>query len=424
MLYCPWRNAGMANDTISREAKKNQLRRQIISSEELKKNKDYQRRRKQQRFQNWMAVLGAVLIVAAVILGIYLFETFRTYKTFRVEWEKDVIGAESSQFVRLGNGTVQLGADGATYFSDGGETLWSVPYEMRSPQGAVQDAYMIIYDKKGQSLIICDTQGERGRSSTSYAITSADISSQGVAVVLTEEKESSYISYFDSSAGRLEIEIKSPLESQGYPAAISISPDGQQLMVSYLSVSGGAVSSQVVFYDFEEGKDVPNRVVGAFQNYKETDTMVPFVAYMSNQAGVAVGDNMISFYSTEDRTDIQQKNVSITEPIQKVFCDETYLGLVTAKTTEDGATVPMLYLYSAEGVCLLQKELTDQMEHVFLNSGKIVMYEASSCLIQTVKGRTRYDNSFETAITAMLPGGSQREYIVVGDDKIEKVRLQ
>ena len=104
----------MANDTISREAKKNQLRRQIISSEELKKNKDYQRRRKQQRFQNWMAVLGAVLIVAAVILGIYLFETFRTYKTFRVEWEKDVIGAESSQFVRLGNGTVQLGADGAT----------------------------------------------------------------------------------------------------------------------------------------------------------------------------------------------------------------------------------------------------------------------------------------------------------------------
>ena len=86
--------------------------------------------------------------------------------------------------------------------------------------------------------------------------------------------------------------------------------------------------------------------------------------------------------------------------------------------------MPMLYLYSAEGVCLLQKELTDQMEHVFLNSGKIVMYEASSCLIQTVKGRTRYDNSFETAITAMLPGGSQREYIVVSDDKIEKVRLQ
>ena len=73
----------MANDTnISREAKKKQLRRQVISSEELKKNKDYQRRRKQKRLQNWMVILGAIVLVAVVVLGVYIYETNRTYKTF------------------------------------------------------------------------------------------------------------------------------------------------------------------------------------------------------------------------------------------------------------------------------------------------------------------------------------------------------
>ena len=94
MLYCPWRNTGMANDTnISREAKKKQLRRQVISSDELKKNKDYQRKRKQKQLHNWMLILGSIAIIAVVVLGVYIYGTMRTYKTFGVEWEQDLIGA-------------------------------------------------------------------------------------------------------------------------------------------------------------------------------------------------------------------------------------------------------------------------------------------------------------------------------------------
>ncbi|HIS55077.1 MAG: DUF5711 family protein [Lachnospiraceae bacterium] len=415
----------MANDTnISREAKKKQLRRQVISSEELKKNKDYQRRRKQKRLQNWMVILGAIVLVAVVVLGVYIYETNRTYKTFGVEWEQDIVGAESSKYVRLEDGVVQLGGDGATCYGDNGETVWSVPYDMRQPSAAVSDGYLVIYDKRGQSMIICDSTGERGRADTTYPITSADISSQGVTIAVTEDKESSYISYFDSSGNKLEIDIKSPLASQGYPASVSISPNGQQLMVSYTSITGGQATSEVVFYDFEMGKDVPNRVVGAFQNYEESDTIIPFVQYLSDQCGVAVGDNMLSFFSTKNRINIEQKNIEVSERIQKVFYDDSRLGIVVEKEKEDGTTEWVLRLYSESGTLELEESIPDNMEEIFLRGERIVMYEASSCLIQTDSGKTRYENTFEDGISKMLPGGSDREYIIVGGDKIKKIRLK
>lgn len=416
----------MANNTnISREAKKKQLRRKVISSEELKKNKDYQRRRKQKRLQNWMLILGAIAVLAVVVLGVCIYEGNRTYKTFGVEWEQDLIGAESSRYIPLDNGVVQLGGDGATYYNEDGETLWSVPYDMRQPYAAVQDGYLVIYDKRGQSLIICDSTGEKGRADSTYPITCADISSQGVTIAVTEDKESSYISYFDSSGKKLEIDIKSPLATQGYPSAVSISPNGQQLMVSYTSISGGKGNSEIVFYDFEMGKDVPNRVVGAFQNYGETDTMVPFVQYLTDQCGVAVGDNMLSFFSTKNRTNIEQKNVPVENPIQKVFFDDKRLGIVVEKINEEEQKKEwQLQLYDQNGKLELEETISDDMEEIFLQEDRIVMYEPSSCLIQTDRGKTRYENTFENGITKMLPGGSNREYIIVSDDKIKKIRIK
>ena len=416
----------MANDTnISREAKKKQLRRQVISSDELKKNKDYQRKRKQKQLHNWMLILGSIAIIAVVVLGVYIYGTMRTYKTFGVEWEQDLIGADASRFVRLEKGVVQLGGDGATYYSDAGETVWSVPYDMRQPYAAVQDGFLVIYDKRGQSLIICDGTGEKGRADTTYPITCADISSQGVAIAVTEDRESSYISYFDSEGNKLEIDIKSPLATQGYPASVSISPNGQQLMVSYTSITGGKGTSEVVFYDFEMGKDVPNRVVGAFQNYAESDTIIPFVQYLTDQCGVAVGDNMISFFSTKNRVNIEQTNVEIDDEIQKVFYDESRLGVVVKENKENGETAEwILRLYDSSGNVELEEMIPDNMEEIFIQGDRIVMYEPSSCVIQTDGGRIRYENTFENGITKMLPGGSDREYIIVSDGKIKKIRLK
>ena len=99
------------------------------------------------------------------------------------------------------------------------------------------------------------------------------------------------------------------------------------------------------------GKDVPNRVVGAFQNYAESDTIIPFVQYLTDQCGVAVGDNMISFFSTKNRVNIEQTNVEIDDEIQKVFYDESRLGVVVKENKENGETADGRDIYTRGQNC-------------------------------------------------------------------------
>ena len=114
----------------------------------------------------------------------------------------------------------------------------------------------------------------------------------------------------------------------------------------------------------------------------------------------------------------------MSERIQKVFYDDSRLGIVVEKEKEDGTTEWVLRLYSESGTLELEESIPDNMEEIFLRGERIVMYEASSCLIQTDSGKTRYENTFEDGISKMLPGGSDREYIIVGGDKIKKIRLK
>ena len=81
-------------------------------------------------------------------------------------------------------------------------------------------------------------------------------------------------------------------------------------------------------------------------------------------------------------------------------------------------------MYDSSGTVELEEMIPDNMEEIFIQGDRIVMYEPSSCVIQTDGGRIRYENTFENGITKMLPGGSDREYIIVSDGKIKKIRLK
>lgn len=72
----------------------------------------------------------------------------------------------------------------------------------------------------------------------------------------------------------------------------------------------------------------------------------------------------------------------------------------------------------------MEETIPDDIEEIFLQKDRIVMYESSSCLIQNDRGKTRYENTFEEGISKMLPGGSSREYVIVSDGKIKKIRIK
>lgn len=365
------------------------------------------------------SALGMAAAFAALLLiCLFIYNRFRTFRTYQVNWQTQISSPSSVSFIGLGKNVAAVGRDGITCYDRKGEDIWTFPYDMKNPVSVKQGGYLLIYDLNGQSMIICNENGVTGSVSVSYPISSADISAGGVTAAVLEDSRASLIRYFQKDGKQLDIEIQSPLASGGYPLDISISPGGQQLMVSYYCIENGAGVCRVDFYDFEKGKDRADRIVGSF-SYAQDDTYIPLTVYSSNDNAFAVGDNQILFYSAEKRTEITQSAVPVDGEIQKVFYDDSYLGLVIVR--DEGV---MLEVYDTEGKQLGEMEQESIYESYCFSGREIVMYSPGHCRIVTMRGRERFDLEFENEICSLVPADGKKSFYLGTLDVLQKITLK
>lgn len=127
-----------------------------------------------------------------------------------------------------------------------------------------------------------------------------------------EDQDASLISYYRNTGEELAVSIRNPLQIDGYPLDISVSPNGQQLAVSYYSISEGVGTSSISFYDFEKGKEAADRIVASF-DYSENGAYVPKVVYLSDTKAFAVGDCCISFLTCQTELQLLEKILLLRE---------------------------------------------------------------------------------------------------------------
>jgi len=174
----------------------------------------------------------------------------------------------------------------------------------------------------------------------------------------------------------------------------------------------------VDFYDFEKGKEQPDRIVGTF-SYRESDTYIPMVVYNHNDCAFAIGDNQISFYSSANRMHIQEKTVELQGEIRKVFYNSSYLGIVSEE--EDGLKIR---IYDMEGI---QKDVVSQAgmyEHYMFDGEQIVMYNDSHFEIVAFSGRERFNRNFVNGIEELVPTGNKKTFYIVTADMLQKITLK
>lgn len=419
------------NRNYSREQKKEKLRRNMVETEKLRQQQENKKKKKLPKWKwkkpGWKITewKKAALTVAAIALGgifILLALYFSRYTTYKVSWSVEETNADTTVYTAFGEGgLVRASRDRAVFYDESGEVVWTVPYDMKNPQIVRKQDYLLIYDKQGQRLVICSKTGQEGMAETSLSITKGDVSSQGVVALIMEEENSSYISYYNKDGQKLDIDIKSPLATYGYPYDISISPDGQQLMASFYYISDGMGKSKVVFYDFESGQDVPDRTIGAFEDYEETNTMIPDVHYFSNQRAVAIGDNRLSFFQTNDQREQIRRtgDVTIEQEIQSVFYNESWLGVITKDSEQ-----LWLSIYAPDGTEKQKRELDYSYKNVFFSDNYVVLYREDQWRLETFGGRVKFDGSFDEEVKAIIPAGMNRKYSLITTDQIQQILLK
>lgn len=394
-----------------RSGKVRAIRRYRITSDWWQRLKALLKRRK--------AVTALVVVILlAVILISYLFNRYYKYDHYKVISSIKNESTENSKYVPFGNFVVKYSNDGISYI-DGSETKWNAAHEMKAPVVDVCGDYLAIADKNTNDVYIYDTKGEKGLVTVSYPITKLEVAAQGVVAVMEEEKDANYIEAYDVVGKKL-ISHKTLIDENGYPLDFSLSDDGRQLMVSYLSVKNGAFNNEVVFYDFsEKGAKYDNRVSARFDQYGEN--LVPSVSIISEDYAAAIGENVISIYDISKKPELKD-DIEVEHHIEKVFMNDEYLGV--AYHTQDKNNPYAIDVYRING----KKETTIRTSLNFENADfagrQVLLYDDLNCRLIAFNGVEKFRYTFKGDIRAMMPLKDEREFILITNSKIQKIRLK
>ncbi|KIR02379.1 hypothetical protein P261_01194 [Lachnospiraceae bacterium TWA4] len=281
--------------------------------------------------------------------------------------------------------------DGASLYSSLGKAVWKQAYTMSNPMLSRSNNYIVIYDREGNDICIFNSTGCIGNIYSNRSIMKAVVSSQGVVATIQEESTSgyNYIEYYNKDGSRLDIDIRTTLAESGYPLDIDISEDGTELVISYIYVDSGVVNNQIIFYNFDIGKNDPSRIVGGFADYNSI--MVPEVAFFGNTRAVAFADSKIDFYSLENASQpVRSSSVELgSQKIKSVFYNEDYLGYISY--SEENYN---LCVYKPNGKKCFEKEIDFEATKAKISGDSVILINDSSCQIYNVKGRLKYEGSF------------------------------
>ena len=358
-----------------------------------------------------------ILLVLLVVLAIYLFNRFKTYDGYKVEDKIEMKSGESSKFVPFKGKLIKYSRNGISYL-DGDTTLWDESYEMKNPLIDDCKDYLCVADKNANDIEIFTKDGKKGSVTTTYPIAKAEIAEQGVVAALLKDKDVNYIEVFDKD-GNLLVSHKSLLIENGYPLNFSLSDDGEKMIVSYVQVSAGNISSKVVFYNFgNPGKNKKDRVVGTFKQYK--DELVPFVHFNDSSTAVAVSENRITVYKVGDEPSVDEEE-KYTGEAQKVFYDEDYLGLVFK--TKKGRKPYRVVVYNMGLSEKMNETVGLAFDEIKFADKNVLMYNDKDVLVMSKHGVEKFKHTFKKSIIDMVPLDSDTDFLVSYNDKAEIIKL-
>lgn len=414
-------------NSMNREIKKDQLRRQIVppapqreeNSEEVIKKARVRTRKKRIRI-----FLVLFFMLGAAAAGVYEYFNLYQYTGYHVVWEKAMNEGSFVGYLDFASNVLKYSKDGASYLDSRGNEVWIQSYEMKSPTASINGDYAAVADQQGNSIYIFDKSGNTGIATTVLPIVKVTVSARGVVAAVLEDSTSNYIYFFKRDGSPLDVKIKALLGGDmGYPMDISLSPDGTQLMGAYAYLKNGALNSRVAFHNFSEiGKSVPDRLVGGFDEPYEA-SIVARVSFLDDTYSCAFADNSVTFYSTKNALSPELiKQETLDQEVKSVFFSNKYVGLIL--DNPEGENPYRLSVYKSDGSPVFSKEFQYQYTHADIDGNRVILYNDDSCRVYTMSGRLKFAGTFDFPISRIRNGRFPNTLIVTGPQNMKEIRLQ
>ena len=390
-------------------------------SEDKVRQLEYQQARRN-RVRFWL-VFGIIAVVIIVITAAFLMLRYHRYTTYELKWEREMAEGSFSGYEHFGENVIRYSHDGASYIDKDGNDVWVDTYEMSNPKAYVSGDYACIYDAFGTQIRIYNLTGLIGTAATLKPVTKAVVAESGVCAAIIEDNDAAYITFFRKDGSDLDITIKSRLEGDGYPIDIALSPEGTQLISAFEYLDGGVMKSKVVFYDFSEiGKNVPNRLVGGFEE-PFAESMVARVRFINSTYSYAAADTGIYIFSSRNISSPELVNTITTgESITSIVNAGNHLGVVytdLAADEESDSEEPVknyrLVIYNADGSEMLRKEFDEQFDTLGADESYIYLIGNDNCTIMSMNGIIKFSDYMEDGARMVTHGKMPGNFIFSGN---------
>ena len=378
----------------------------------------FRERRMKLKMRRLIFGLILLLAVAAVIAVVIRSISGRVYTGSELVGTVDWKPSGGATILPYGSDFISYSPDGIHCTDANGKDLWSFSYVMQEPMVEVKGDYAAVADRNGRNIYIYDKSGLIGEINLSSPVLRIRLSAGGVVAAVLDDVSVTPIHLYYHDGSEISY-FRTTMSRSGYPAAIGISDSGQLVAVSYVYVDNATLTSHVAFYNFGEvGKNETDNLVSAY-DYREE--LVPMVEFMDENHSFALANDRLMLYEGGQKP-TNVANILLDDEIRSVYYGEDYVGLVCYDREGESRYRMDVYDRKGEQRCRLHFNL--DYNDIRIAGDQIMIYNAASCAIYTVKGKLRYEGRFDASVYLMLPTRSNTRFTLVTDEGIQTIQLR
>ena len=392
----------------------NRKRKRGARERQTQSERDYERHRTF-RFLRIVLILG-VLVGA----GIFLYVRYhgKIYEEYDVVQSVPRTKVDGATDIKLGNSVLTYSRDGAHSVDVKGVMTWNQSFEIQDIQVTTCMIVAAICGYNGHDIFVQSSESQLGQIQTNLPIKSLAVSATGRVTAVLEDTNVVWVNTYEPSGQNI-YEGQFHMSQSGYPCAISLSPNGDLLAVSFLFVEEGNIVTNIAFYNYGPvGDNQSDQLVSTF-TYR--DMIVQEIHFMTNGAAFAVADNRLMFYSGEQVPTTKKEHI-LDQEILAVYYDENYVGLIFPTDRTDAKY--LLKVYNSSGEQVAERYLEMDYLGIFFEKDSYTIYNATDCVIYTMSGVRKYAGKFEKNISLMVPTESPYRYRIVTDTSIDTIQLK
>ena len=372
-------------------------------------------RHKLSNVYRFLLVLVAVIALVALAMVQYRKHIYTDYDVVASVPRENASGAVDR---RLGQAILTYSKDGAHCTDTKGNVTWNQTYEIQDIKLAISGNTVAIGSYNGRSIYVQNAEKQLTEITTTMPIRNLTVSESGYVTAVLDSTDVALLNTYNVN-GEMIYQGQAHMTESGYPAAVSLSPNGELLCVAYWYVDAGILKTNIAFYNFGPvGENVNDYMVSV---YSYTDTLIPQVQFMNNSTAFAVGDNRLTIYSGS-HTPVETAGFLIDEEIISVFYSDKYIGLVFR--AEDSDKLYRMDVFDTAAEKVGSFDINIEYTDIFFDQDTFVAYNETECMIMTMDKIAKFAGEFSETVRLMLPTNGAYNYLLVTDDSIETIQLK